>query len=226
MRTSRAMKGKYRGLGNQDGRQGLGQRWRRACHPGAPTYFRSALQTWVSLDLPEPHGSIKYCESITTARTPPMSWASSCSTDRDTRAHIPLGRSVLQVLQGSRPRVGVTARRERRDRGAEGHTSFPAPTPGPVARAGHRVSALPLGPVGGCSDREVLELGLGHSTQSPALTAPLKTPAPREWWVQNRQEEVKNSIGHVEAKELICTTHGHELKGGIAGGRGVQGGGE
>ena len=25
--------------------------------------------------------------------------------------------------------------------------------------------------------------------------------------------EVKNSIGNVEAKELTCTTHGHELKG-------------
>ena len=24
---------------------------------------------------------------------------------------------------------------------------------------------------------------------------------------------VNNSIGNVEAKELICTTHGHELKG-------------
>ena len=24
--------------------------------------------------------------------------------------------------------------------------------------------------------------------------------------------EVKNSIGNVEAKELICTTHGHELR--------------
>ena len=25
------------------------------------------------------------------------------------------------------------------------------------------------------------------------------------------QGEVKNSIGNVEAKELICMTHGHEL---------------
>ena len=24
--------------------------------------------------------------------------------------------------------------------------------------------------------------------------------------------EVKNNIGHGEAKELICTTHGHELR--------------
>ena len=34
-----------------------------------------------------------------------------------------------------------------------------------------------------------------------------------KWYVQNRQGEVKNSIGNVEAKELMCTTHGHELKG-------------
>ena len=30
--------------------------------------------------------------------------------------------------------------------------------------------------------------------------------------------EVKNSIGNVEAKEVICTTHGHKLSGGDAGG--------
>ena len=35
-----------------------------------------------------------------------------------------------------------------------------------------------------------------------------------KWQVENRQKEVKNSIGNVEAKELICITHGHELKGG------------
>ena len=28
---------------------------------------------------------------------------------------------------------------------------------------------------------------------------------------------IKNSIGNGEAKELICTTHGHELSGGNAG---------
>ena len=33
-----------------------------------------------------------------------------------------------------------------------------------------------------------------------------------KWLVQNRQGEVKNSIGNGEAKELICTTHGHELR--------------
>ena len=30
-------------------------------------------------------------------------------------------------------------------------------------------------------------------------------------------------MGNGEAKELICTTHGHELKWGSAGGRGVAG---
>ena len=27
-----------------------------------------------------------------------------------------------------------------------------------------------------------------------------------------RQREVKNNVGNVEAKELICTTHGHDLR--------------
>ena len=46
-----------------------------------------------------------------------------------------------------------------------------------------------------------------------------------KWSVRNRQGEVKNSLGNVEAKELICTTHGHELKrgGGNVGGRGYAG---
>ena len=30
-----------------------------------------------------------------------------------------------------------------------------------------------------------------------------------KWQVENRQGEGKNSIGNVEAKELICMTHGH-----------------
>ena len=34
-----------------------------------------------------------------------------------------------------------------------------------------------------------------------------------------RQGEVKNSMGNGGAKELICTTHGHELSGRIGGGR-------
>ena len=47
---------------------------------------------------------------------------------------------------------------------------------------------------------------------------------------RNRQGEGKNSIGNVKAKEPICTTHGHELKGWNAGGRrcagqrGIKGG--
>ena len=35
-----------------------------------------------------------------------------------------------------------------------------------------------------------------------------------------RQGEVKNSIGNVEVKELVCMTCGHELNGGNTGGRG------
>ena len=38
-----------------------------------------------------------------------------------------------------------------------------------------------------------------------------------KWQVQNRQGEAKNSIGNAEAKELICTTHGHELRVGNSG---------
>ena len=34
-----------------------------------------------------------------------------------------------------------------------------------------------------------------------------------KWLVQNRQGECKNSIGNREAKELICMTCGHELRG-------------
>lgn len=63
------------------------------------TYFRSILQMWVSLAFPEPQGSIKYWESITMARTAPMRGASSCSTEVATSMHIPLGKSVLHVLQ-------------------------------------------------------------------------------------------------------------------------------
>ena len=39
--------------------------------------------------------------------------------------------------------------------------------------------------------------------------------------MENRQGEGKNSVGNVEAKELIIMTHGHELWGGNVGGRGV-----
>ena len=42
--------------------------------------------------------------------------------------------------------------------------------------------------------------------------------------MQNRQGEVKNSMGNVEAKELICTTHGHAGVRGCAGWRAIKGG--
>ena len=40
---------------------------------------------------------------------------------------------------------------------------------------------------------------------------------------KNRQGEVKNSIGNVEAKELMYMTHGHKLKRGNVGERGCSG---
>ena len=39
--------------------------------------------------------------------------------------------------------------------------------------------------------------------------------------MENRQGEGQNSVGNVEAKELISMTHGHELGGGTVGGRAV-----
>ena len=44
--------------------------------------------------------------------------------------------------------------------------------------------------------------------------------------IQNRQGDVKDSIGKGKAKELICMTHGHELRGGLLEGRWLPGGGE
>ena len=45
--------------------------------------------------------------------------------------------------------------------------------------------------------------------------------------INGRQEidggEGKNSVGNVEAKELVCMTHGHELQGQNVGGRGCAG---
>ena len=32
------------------------------------------------------------------------------------------------------------------------------------------------------------------------------------WQAQYRQGEVKISIGNAEAKDIICATHGHELR--------------
>ena len=41
--------------------------------------------------------------------------------------------------------------------------------------------------------------------------------------MENRQGEGKNSVGNVEAKELISMTHGHEVRGEAAGGCGWEG---
>ena len=41
--------------------------------------------------------------------------------------------------------------------------------------------------------------------------------------MQNRQGDVKSSIGNGEAKELTCMTHGHKLRGGLLEGRGISG---
>ena len=41
--------------------------------------------------------------------------------------------------------------------------------------------------------------------------------------MENRQGEGKNSVGNVEAKELISMTHGHELWGGMWEGGGWAG---
>ena len=44
-----------------------------------------------------------------------------------------------------------------------------------------------------------------------------------KWQVENRQGEVKNSIGNGEATEFICMTRGHELRWENAGGKGCSG---
>ena len=44
-----------------------------------------------------------------------------------------------------------------------------------------------------------------------------------KWQVQNRLGGGKNSMGNVEAKELVCMTHGHELWWGNDGGKGGTG---
>ena len=43
------------------------------------------------------------------------------------------------------------------------------------------------------------------------------------WQVQNRQGEVKDSKGNGKAKELICTTHRHELRWEMMEAKGVPG---
>ena len=71
-------------------------------------------------------------------------------------------------------------------------------------------------PHGGLSAGRVRREDLGKGTGNKK----------HKWQVQNRQEEVKNSIGNGEAKEFICMTPRHELRQGDAGGRRVQARGE
>ena len=42
----------------------------------------------------------------------------------------------------------------------------------------------------------------------------------QNWQVQNQQGDIKSSKRNGEAKELLCVTHGHELRQGNAGGNG------
>ena len=55
---------------------------------------------------------------------------------------------------------------------------------------------------------EGYQWGSGAGREGEKVTGNKK----HKWQVQNRQEEVKNNIGNVEAKELICMTHGQELR--------------
>ena len=43
-----------------------------------------------------------------------------------------------------------------------------------------------------------------------------------KWYIQNRQGEMRNSMGNGGAEELICMTHGHELRGGTRGNGGTR----
>ena len=53
-----------------------------------------------------------------------------------------------------------------------------------------------------------LSVGKGRGENGGKGTGNMK----HNWSVKNRQGEVKNNIGNVKAKELICMTHGHELR--------------
>ena len=65
-----------------------------------------------------------------------------------------------------------------------------------------------------------LSVGTGKGEEAGKGTGSKK----HKWQVENRQGEVKNDIGNVEVKELICMTHGHELRGcRMLEGGGVQG---
>ena len=75
--------------------------------------------------------------------------------------------------------------------------------------------------------KKIKTMNIKMTTNSQLLTEPKKTKTGNKKYnlqVQNRQWEVKNSIGNGEAKDLICMAHGHELRGGMLEGIGVPGG--
>lgn len=61
---------------------------------------------WVSLDFPDPQGSMRYREARTTPRTSPINRAFACSTEVEIRTHVPRERFVLQDLSSEKSRVG------------------------------------------------------------------------------------------------------------------------
>lgn len=63
------------------------------------SHLRSTLEMCVSLVLPDPQGSSRYCDSSTTRRTAAMRGLSSWSTDTHTNAHEPLHKSVRHDLR-------------------------------------------------------------------------------------------------------------------------------
>ena len=56
-----------------------------------------------------------------------------------------------------------------------------------------------------------LSLGWGKEENGRKVTGNKK----HKQQVKNRQGKIRNSIGNEEAKELICMTHEHELRGGV-----------
>ena len=54
---------------------------------------------------------------------------------------------------------------------------------------------------------EGFQWGVGREKQGGKGTGKKK----HKWQVENRQGEIKNSIGNGETKELICMTPGHDM---------------
>jgi hypothetical protein len=63
------------------------------------THLVSVRTIWVTLDLPEPQGSIRNRDASTTPLTPPNTGASACSIDVATSTQEPFGRPVLHALE-------------------------------------------------------------------------------------------------------------------------------